>query len=202
MLGALQQMSREPVGANPQAFFLLDHNGCVVRTNGAADALIESDDGLVASPQGLALRNPAEDNALQALIRRALIAMKSPAVEAMRALRPSGKRPYAILVSPLARETCVPATAAQPAVCVTIIDPDAPPRLSAAVLRALYDLTPAEARLAEQLAAGEDLKTAANRLGIGYGTVRAQLAAIFRKTETRRQAELVRLLCTLPHRPF
>jgi DNA-binding CsgD family transcriptional regulator len=65
-------------------------------------------------------------------------------------------------------------------------------------LRALYGLTPAETRLAQRLAAGDELKAAAAQLGIGYGTARAQLAAIFRKTETKRQGELVRLLCTLP----
>lgn len=38
------------------------------------------------------------------------------------------------------------------------------------------------------------LRSAATKLGITYGTARARLAEIFQKTETRRQAELVRLL--------
>lgn len=56
--------------------------------------------------------------------------------------------------------------------------------------------TEAEGRLAALLAAGEDLRTAAQELSITYGTARARLAEIFQKTETRRQGELVNLLLT------
>jgi DNA-binding CsgD family transcriptional regulator len=55
-------------------------------------------------------------------------------------------------------------------------------------------MTSSEARLAARLAAGDELKTAAGELGIAYSTARTQLAAIFRKTETRRQGELVKVL--------
>jgi DNA-binding CsgD family transcriptional regulator len=48
-----------------------------------------------------------------------------------------------------------------------------------------------------RLALGEDLRAAAEAIGIRYSTARTQLAAIFRKTETSRQGELVRLLMTL-----
>ncbi len=46
------------------------------------------------------------------------------------------------------------------------------------------------------LAAGDELRVAATRLGIGYGTARARLADIFRKTDTHRQGELIKLLLT------
>ena len=82
-----------------------------------------------------------------------------------------------------------------------IIDPEMDAPFAERTLHALYALTPAEGRLARRLAAGDDLKAAAAQLGIGYGTARAQLSAIFRKTETNRQGELVRLLCSLPPSP-
>jgi DNA-binding CsgD family transcriptional regulator len=44
------------------------------------------------------------------------------------------------------------------------------------------------------LANGQELKSAAEELGITYGTARSRLAQIFQKTETRRQGELIRLL--------
>jgi DNA-binding CsgD family transcriptional regulator len=57
-----------------------------------------------------------------------------------------------------------------------------------------YGLTPAEAHLAVELAAGNSLKEAAHHLGIRINTARAQLRALFGKTGTNRQAALVRRL--------
>jgi DNA-binding CsgD family transcriptional regulator len=61
-------------------------------------------------------------------------------------------------------------------------------------LRDVFGLTRAEARLAGCLAAGDDLASAALRLGVSQGTLRGALKAIFRKTGAKRQAELVGLL--------
>jgi len=65
---------------------------------------------------------------------------------------------------------------------------------SAAVLEGLFDLTPAEARVASALGGGATIREISQQLGIGEETVRTQLKAVFEKTGTRRQAELVRLL--------
>jgi DNA-binding CsgD family transcriptional regulator len=59
---------------------------------------------------------------------------------------------------------------------------------------ASFRLTPAEARLAMHLASGDSLRDAADALGVTYNTVRAQMRAIFDKTDIHRQADLVRLL--------
>jgi DNA-binding CsgD family transcriptional regulator len=67
------------------------------------------------------------------------------------------------------------------------------------VLKRLYDLTPAEAKLAQGLANGDSLDEVASGLGIRITTARTQLAAIFSKTDTRRQAKLVAILCHLAH---
>ena len=67
------------------------------------------------------------------------------------------------------------------------------------LLRCHFGLTPAEARLALRLVAGETLRSAAAKLGITYETARTQLKNIFNKTGTSRQAELVVVvLTTLP----
>jgi DNA-binding CsgD family transcriptional regulator len=63
-------------------------------------------------------------------------------------------------------------------------------------LRCHFDLTPAEARLALLLVAGETLRAAAVKLSITYETARTSLKNIFRKTGTCRQAELVIVILT------
>ncbi|RWO63975.1 MAG: helix-turn-helix transcriptional regulator [Mesorhizobium sp.] len=62
------------------------------------------------------------------------------------------------------------------------------------VLSGLFDLTPAEARLAVELASGHSVQEAAMEIGIAVKSARTYLERIFRKTETSRQSELVALL--------
>ena len=64
------------------------------------------------------------------------------------------------------------------------------------LLRCHFGLTPAEARLALHLVAGETLRSAAVKLSISYETARTSLKNIFRKTGTCRQAELVIVILT------
>jgi DNA-binding CsgD family transcriptional regulator len=66
-------------------------------------------------------------------------------------------------------------------------------------LRKLFDLTPAEARLAQRLACGDSVEEVAQILHIKMTTARTQLAAIFAKTDTRRQAKLVAILSRIAH---
>jgi DNA-binding CsgD family transcriptional regulator len=66
------------------------------------------------------------------------------------------------------------------------------------VLRELYLLTPAEARLALLLTTGRSVEESARDLGIALSTARGVLKAVFAKTDTRRQSDLVRLLLTGP----
>ena len=111
----------------------------------------------------------------------------------MRANRPSGKRPYGIIVGPVSTHAPL-LSVPRPVVCVVITDPDRQTPLPNERLQAAFGFTEAEARLAALLANGEELKSAAEKLRITYGTARTRLAEIFQKTETRRQGELIRLL--------
>lgn len=61
-------------------------------------------------------------------------------------------------------------------------------------LRAIFNLTPAEARLATNLCAGQSLKVSAELQDIRFSTARHYLEGIFQKTGTRRQSQLVALL--------
>ena len=69
------------------------------------------------------------------------------------------------------------------------------------VLCGLFDLTPAEARLAREVAVGASMETAAATLGLSIETVRTYLKRVMAKTGTRRQAELAVLLSGLTRLP-
>jgi len=68
---------------------------------------------------------------------------------------------------------------------------------SASLLDALFDLSPAEARVARSLTEGESIAEIAARTGLSEGTVRSQVKAILQKTGLNRQAELVGLLSSI-----
>ena len=77
-----------------------------------------------------------------------------------------------------------------------IQQPGPPPE----ILQALFDLSPAEARVAAMIAEGCSVSATAQALSVKPNTVRMQLKAIFSKTGTSRQAELVSLLRLPPAR--
>jgi DNA-binding CsgD family transcriptional regulator len=75
---------------------------------------------------------------------------------------------------------------------VTPVDRAAVP--TAEVLQGLFDLTPAEARVARGIGQAETLEALAEATGVNRETVRSQLKAVLSKTGVSRQQELVSLL--------
>jgi DNA-binding CsgD family transcriptional regulator len=73
----------------------------------------------------------------------------------------------------------------------------APPAAATDVIAALFDLTPAEARVFEHIAAGRSTALTADALGIGIATVRTHLMHLFDKIGVHRQADLVQLAASL-----
>ncbi len=85
-----------------------------------------------------------------------------------------------------------PPTGAHTVLVLINLDYKAAP--SGEVLKNLFDLSPAEARVAHQLARGRSLEEIAELSGVKLSTIRKQLASVFEKTMTNRQGELVALL--------
>lgn len=73
--------------------------------------------------------------------------------------------------------------------------------IAASLLQELFGLTAAECRAAIQVLLGGTVKDAAARLGVSVNTVKSQLQAVYAKTRTSRQTELIRLLLALAVAP-
>lgn len=80
---------------------------------------------------------------------------------------------------------------------IVVLDMDDCPRPDSELLREVFLLTPAQSRLAQLLSRGASLGEIAKETGLSLGTLRVQLKALFAKTGTRRQGELVALLAHL-----
>jgi len=80
---------------------------------------------------------------------------------------------------------------------LVITDTDAVHSAATATFRDVFDLTPAETRLAVAIATGKDLETFATERQLSRQTLRNQLKSIFLKTGTNRQAQPAVMLSTL-----
>jgi DNA-binding CsgD family transcriptional regulator/PAS domain-containing protein len=163
--------------------------------NRAAQRMTEAADGLSAKDSKLRLADPTADLALNKLLRLAGAPNEGqlPSGGLLEAPRPSGRHSYCLSVIPCP-EAAGPAGREGPSVTVLVSDPQAGRTLSPEALIKLFHLTPAEARLAVELASGRTLKETCAQFGISRATANTQLGSIFRKTEVRRQSELVALL--------
>jgi DNA-binding CsgD family transcriptional regulator/PAS domain-containing protein len=196
-LGALQQCTASVLDSNPAAILFLNTERQIVYANRSAEALRSASDGIRWSKDRIVIARKAEQAQLDTFVGSVVRGTQSIAARGglMRVTRPSGKRPYAVLVTPVGGS--LPALSElRPSVLIVITDPDAIALLPKDRLRGAFLLTDAEAQLAALIAAGDDLRCAAAKLGIQYGTARVRLAQIFQKTDTRRQGELVRVLLT------
>jgi DNA-binding CsgD family transcriptional regulator len=77
---------------------------------------------------------------------------------------------------------------------LTFVSIEPRPGLKPSLLAKLFGLTSAEAKLASLIAEGISVEKAAEALEISRETARNQLKAVFAKTATHRQSELVALL--------
>lgn len=76
-------------------------------------------------------------------------------------------------------------------VLTPVAAPDAPP---VELVRSLFDLTPAEARVARGLASGKTVDELAGDASVSANTVRAQVRGVLEKTGCQRQTDVVALL--------
>lgn len=83
-------------------------------------------------------------------------------------------------------------TQAEAVLIVTPVEPRKVP--TAQVLGGLFDLTPAEARVARHIGEGKTTEAIAQQLGVSVETVRTQVRAILQKTGMTRRIDLAGLL--------
>lgn len=174
---------------------VVDADARVLLVNRAASGVLAAGDGLGLRGERLTIAEPAAAAALRRVLRAAAAGPASEGGGQIVVPRPSGRRAYALLATPLPGTTEL--SAGRPAVLLHLVDPESHRRLAGVNLRRLYGLTAAEADLAAGLLHGLRLEDFAEERGVRLTTVRTQLRALFEKTDTNRQPELVRLLTRL-----
>jgi DNA-binding CsgD family transcriptional regulator len=169
---------------------VLDRSGRPLSINGLLAAMIPD----VAQDRlsRLTLTNPAADMLLETALATMGQHATGAAVRSIPIAQEGDRPPLIVHLSPVRGAAHDVFTRASTILVVTpVVLGDAP---SATVVQGLFDLTPAEARLAALIAAGSRPRDAAATLGVTEETARTTLKRVMAKTGLHRQAELVGLL--------
>ena len=177
---------------------LVDSAGSVITVNSAAHAIMAQTGVLGIHDGRLRAMRQADQQLLLGHIRQKAEQQGTHPADpgcyaAFALLRDDHPLPITVMVRPGPSFGPVSAPLRR-AATVILRDPARRLRLAASDLEQLFDLSPAEARLAQLLADGMSMEEAALQLGVSRNTVRSQLQAAFAKTGTNRQGDLVRLL--------
>jgi DNA-binding CsgD family transcriptional regulator len=198
LLDAQRRAALEFVDGLPVGVVFLDRRGRVLEANREARAIAAGSDGFRLDHDQVRGGTPSQCTALSRLIGGALATTLGDGADSggsLRLDRPSLRRAYEVLVSPLngKGESLTPVNGA--AAVLVITDPEHHAEPPHERLQRLYGLSPAEAW---GIASGKRQTELAAERGISPETVRTYLRRARDKTDVKRTADLVRLILTGP----
>lgn len=182
------------------AVFGLDREGKVVLSNRQAEQLAQAGDGIKLSKGFLIATEFGDNPRLQFQLAGAVATSAGGGTSAGGSLhlhRRPGRSSLSLTVTPFVSSSML-GNGRQLAALVFVTDPARKPVSRSSTLRSLYQLAPAEARIADSLTEGLDVAAISEANGYTEATVRFYLKSIFRKTGVKRQSELLKLILRLP----
>lgn len=190
---ALRLAARPPdFSRDAGAVVALDRYGRVVACSPRADQIFALADGLQIEDRQIVATNPESTTLLNLTIKSAIDAQNDGgAGGGVRIKRTSGRPNWLALTSPYPRfleHLPIPT----PAVVVRILETEVHPTLLHKHAD-LFRLTHREIEVGCALLEGHSIESLAARLGISKNTARVHLQSLFRKTETNRQSDLIRV---------
>ncbi len=176
------------------AVLVVDAGTRIIRTNFAAEEMLAASSVLCSRQGRFQATDESNTAKLRNLIENAAQLKKEDDGDSGGAMAldlPDGRR-WVVVVAPLLPRTAIFDLTDRRLALVVV----SKVQTSASVqrhLRAAFQLTPAEARLAERIISGTTLAEAASELEVQLTTLRTQLKSIFLKADTQRQGELMQL---------
>lgn len=176
---------------------LIDEFGRVAFANDAAQVLLDQREHLLCDAAHLSTADRGITQQLNFQIASAIRASRGEAggnPGVVLVPRPADQ-PLMLMVSPLRLSN---GASASGAALIIVYDPRQLRRATAPLISKLFGLTDAEANLSIALCSGRSLEEAAGERGTSLNTVRSQLKALFIKTGTNRQVDLITVLLSSP----
>ena len=176
----------------------LDPRGQIVEANDRARSILRHGDGLSDRDGTLKARLPAEQVRLERLLGGALPASDGPGVSGSMLLRRSSVlRPFVVHVKPVSVRQA-DYEARRVAALMLIAEPGHRRGVTPELVATTLELTRAESRVAVWLAEGKNVQEMAAAAGNTEDAIYWHLKRIYRKHSLSGQADLVRLVLSLP----
>lgn len=195
----LQALALPTLDMLPFPLLLVDRGLMVRFANQAAVTLLRRQDGLLLrGPRGRRLGTalPADEDRLHALVEAVAARTRRGGALMLSRGEVDETRPARSLLV-LIQPTEGADRAADGPVVLSVTDPQQTPIPERRMLADLFNLTAAEAELAELLAAGATIGEVASNRSVRISTVRTQLSSTLRKMGVDRQSAMVALLAHL-----
>lgn len=176
--------------------FGLDRSGRIIFFNAPAEATLRKGDAVKISEGTLVACERIQDHQLQSMISGAVATGAGFGLGAGGWMLVGAQPQLRLAVTPV--RSVLPGYPRQLAALVYVSDPSAVPLSRAEALRALYRLSPTEARIADLLCAGLEVRAVSATVGMTIETTRFYVKRILAKTGTRKQTELVKMMLSIP----
>lgn len=200
-LKVMADLAQEHLSQTGAGCVVLNGDGRVTFRNRIAQDLLREGAVINEQDRTIHLTEPRAEARFRQLTKDCMLASRMPGVMSggMVAVPRPGGLPVSVLVLPYRTPAYAETVIEQGSRAIVLLyDPARPHKDPPEILRELYRLSDAEARVCWRLASGEALDEIAAAEGSSRETVRSQLKRIFAKTGTNRQSELVRLILIGP----
>lgn len=178
-----------------KGILLFDEKMKLLYSNKIAELILKEGDGVRIGKEGLEINDSVKSIQLKDDLRKFLILNDFSKKSQIFAIQRSNRKNliihffYIFSFGPLAGST--------KRILVVLYDPFLSPLPDSMLLKKTFNFTKQETNIALMFANGMDLKDISNRLNISLHTVRTHLKHIYKKTNTEKQAALIKLLLTL-----
>lgn len=194
---ALHSAKSDALQALNLGIAIVDSNGQIIFLNDIGEKICTDKDGLYYSASKLCAMGSNQSQTYNRILRNAILVAQGienkAHMDSMCVKRPSGKQPYLLSVTPVSNQDSFLGWKNARAI-IRITDPEQESSTRLKNLKHVFQLTPAEAKLVEQLMVGKSLNEIAEEFGIAIGTARNQLKSVFQKTQTNGQVPLISLM--------
>lgn len=188
---------KKTVESEGKGIIVLDNSSNVILMNKIAEIILSRKDGLEITKNGLEVTDPVLSIQFKKNLRNMLSPEKFFKEEFLLAIPKKDKHiPLIIQMVPFKEKSSFSENLNK--IIIVLYDPEFSPLPNSSFLERAFQFTDQERNIAILLAKGMDLKEVAENLKISLHTVRTHLKHIYSKTNTSRQAELVKLLLVIP----
>ena len=182
--------------AMPLAVIAVSQAGRLLYCNRSGEALLKAAEVLQIRNGVLACANGLQEKTWADILGAAIKTSRPANLLLNNSVRPDER--YSVTLMPLPKRGGFSLAGEPEGVLCLVVPLDHRRMATAHQLMQLFGLSAAEARLVRALASGETLEGYALENDLKMPTVKSQLSSVFKKTQTDRQAGLVRLVTGIP----